>query len=87
MAFSAEEMDAYASILARKKQRPAAHHAIEGQDEAPLGIVLGGRTVATVPPALQVLEAIVREVQHRPLVRCDLPAAAAGHVAGQTSLQ
>ena len=51
-----------------------AHHAVKGEDEAALGVLLRGRAVAPVPPALQVIKPVVREVQHRRLIRCLLPA-------------
>ena len=46
----------------------AAYHAVKGQDEASLGIVLCGRAVTSVTPALQVLEAVVGEMEHCRLV-------------------
>ena len=45
-----------------------AHHAVKGQDEAALGILICRRAVAPIPPALQVLELVVAVVQHRRLL-------------------
>ena len=51
-----------------------AYHAVKGQDEAALGILLCGRAVTPVPPALQILKAIVGIMEHCCLVRCLFPA-------------
>ena len=54
------------------------HHPVKRKDEAALGILLSGCAVAAVSPALQVIKSIVCKVQHRSLIRCLLPASAAG---------
>ena len=46
------------------------HRSIKGQDEAALGIILCGGTVTPVPPALQVLKAVVGVVEHSCLLTC-----------------
>ena len=54
---------------------PGAHHAVKGQDEAALGIVLCGSAVTAVASAFQIIEFVVGVVQHRHLITCLLPAA------------
>ena len=56
------------------------HHAVKGQDEAALGVLLSGGAVAAIPPALQVVKAVVRVVQHRRLVRRLFPKHRTAHV-------
>lgn len=51
-----------------------AHHAVEGQDEAALGVVFCWRAVAAIAAALQVIKLVVREVQHCHLIARFLPA-------------
>ena len=50
------------------------YHAVERQDEAALGIGLGGRAVAAVAARLQVREAREGVVEHRRRLRRRLPA-------------
>ena len=50
------------------------YHAVKGQNEASLGILLCWCAVTSIPPGLQVAEAVVGVVQHRTLIMCLLPA-------------
>lgn len=65
--------------LTRWKMDSLAHRSIEWQDEAALGIILCGSTVAPVPPALQVLKAVVGVVQHCCLLTCLLSVNTSDH--------
>ena len=62
------------------RQGQPAYRSVKGQDEAALGIILCGGAVAPVPPALQVLKAVVGVMQHSSLLTCLLSANAVAKV-------